>query len=86
MAAFAPRSSAALAADLELRAAAEAALHAEGYYAPKVIRAERVADGLVEALATIEQTGGRRAARLALIRTDAGKPVVEVLTGWPVRM
>jgi len=80
-----PRSSAQLAAEKELIDAALLALRDLGYYHPQVVRAERVADGVVEALFTIEQAAGGRAARLAVIRTDRGAPCVDVVTGWPVR-
>lgn len=78
------KSAAAQALDSELKASALLALQSEGFYAPVVVRAERLGDGLIEALVTVECANDRREARLALIDCSHGPPVVVVQRGWPI--
>ena len=74
-----------MAAKRELLDAAHVALVLEGYHAPEIVRAERVADGRIEVLFSVEQVGGVRGARTARIQTDDGTPSVIVVRGFPAR-
>lgn len=79
-------STAAINLRLEMTAAAELALIGSGVYCPRIVRAERVRPGVIEALYVVEQADGTIGARRAEIRTDAGQPKVLSERGWPVRL
>lgn len=84
MAAFSPKSAAALTAERELWDAAMTALTIEGFYAPHIEWVERAREGEIKVGFHIELVSGKRGARTATITTDKGTPAVRVVRGWPV--
>lgn len=81
---MAAKSSAALADERDLLAAAQLALSLEGFWNPEVRFVERVRPGLIRVGFLVQREDGGRAARLAAIRTDNGTPAVRVVRGWPL--
>jgi hypothetical protein len=80
MAAFAPRSNAALRIDADLHLNMTRLLVERGFPGARVVKAERLNDDVCECLFTVPRDG-RRVAQMAWVCRSGS---VQIMEGWPV--